>query len=131
MRLILDELWPKEIAVQLRQRGFDVVGANEIEQAGRYAAIDDSLLFQRAQEDGRAVVTDNVSDFELGRLRWADRGKPHYGVIYALDPPFNRHRSEVVIERMVLALEHLLRSESELAEPSDRVYWLAPAPASE
>ena len=31
MRLLLDELWDYEVAVQLRRRGFDVVAATEPE----------------------------------------------------------------------------------------------------
>jgi hypothetical protein len=91
-------------------------------------AISDSLVFARAQEDGRAIVTDNVADFEVERLDREERGQPHRGVIYALDPPFNRHRSDLLIGQMVCALEHFLRSQPPTDKPFNRVHWLRPAP---
>ncbi|MEX2211231.1 MAG: DUF5615 family PIN-like protein [Gaiellaceae bacterium] len=97
MRLLLDEMWAPAIADQRRSRGFDVVAIAEPDQAGRYAGVPDELVFARAQDDARAVVTDNVADYELARAEWESRGQTHYGVVYAVDPPFNRHRGEAVV----------------------------------
>ena len=127
MRLLLDELWPYEIAAQLRRRGFDVVAANEPGQAARYAGIDDDLVFARVQKDGRAIVTDNVDDYEPERLAWEASGTPHFGVVYALDPPFNRHRPEHMIGQMVRALEQFLRSPAAQIEPLNTAHWLRPS----
>lgn len=128
MKLVLDELWPFEIAVQLRRRGFDVIAATEPEHAARYRGIEDTLMFSRAQDDGRAVVTDNIDDYEPIRLAYEAGGRPHYGAIYAFDPPFNRHKSDFVIGQMVLALEHFLTSLPPDHEPFNRAHWLRPAP---
>ena len=62
MRLLLDEMWTPTIALQLRKRGFDVVAISEPEHAGRYAGISDDQVFAHAQDDGRAIVTDNIAD---------------------------------------------------------------------
>lgn len=62
MRLLLDEMWSYEIAIQLRRRGHNVIAATEREHAGRYSNTPDPVVFERAQDDGRAVVTDNVAD---------------------------------------------------------------------
>lgn len=110
MKVILDEMWTPTIAAELRRRHFDVIAVNEPAHAGRYAGIVDDEVFARAQADGRAIVTDNISDYEKARLDWEAHGAAHHGVIYALNPPFNRHRGDAVIGQMVRALEHFLSS---------------------
>lgn len=124
MRLLLDEMWTPTIAFELRKRRYDVIAANEPAHAGRYAGVRDDEVFARAQEDGRAVVTDNVSDYEKARLDWEAHGTPHHGLVYALDPPFNRHRGDAVIGQMVDALDHLLASPEAEAALADRVHYL-------
>ena len=126
MRLLLDEMWAPTIAVELRKRRFDVIAIAEPAHAGRYAGLPDDDVFARAQEDGRAVVTDNVPDYEKARLDWEARGAAHHGLVYALDPPFNRHRGDAVIGQMVNALVHFLSSPS--AGAHSRVHYLRPAP---
>ena len=119
-------MWAPVIAVELRKRGFDVIAIGEAEHATRYAGIADDDVFARAQEDGRAVLTDNVPDYEQVRRDWEALGRSHHGVVYALDPPFNRHRGEAVVGQMVRALELLLRSALTQADPSDQVHFLRP-----
>ena len=123
-------MWSPTIATQLRQRGHDIVAINEPAQASRYAGVSDEEVFARAQADGRAIVTDNVPDYERARLEWEARGQAHHGVIYALNPPFNRHRGEAVIGRMVRALDHFLASKEAQAEPFNRVHYLRAVPDS-
>lgn len=127
MRLLLDEMWTPRIAVELRRRGLDVIAIGEPAQAERYAGVADDLVFARAQEDGRTIVTDNIADFEIARREWERRGGAHHGVIYALNPPFNRHRSDRVIGQMVRALTHLL-SQSVSDEPFNSAHFLRDAP---
>ncbi len=85
-----------------------------------------SLMTRSA--DGRTIVTDNIPDYEKARLDWEGRGTTHDGVIYALNPPFNRHRGDAVIGQMVKALEHLLSSPEAGKDPFNRVHYLRPAP---
>lgn len=128
MKVLLDEMWSPAIATQLRQRDHDVVAITEPAHAGRYAGIPDDEVFAKAQEDGRAIVTDNIPDYEQARADWESRGQPHYGVIYALNPPFNRNRGDAVIGQMVRALDHFLASDEARHEPIDPVNHLRPAP---
>lgn len=128
MKLLLDEMWTPTIAVELRKRDFDVIAVNEPGHASRYAGIPDDAVFAQAQNDGRTIVTDNVSDYELARRNWESRGRVHHGIIYALDPPFNRHRGTSVIGEVVRALEHFLRSTEAGTEPFNRAHYLRPAP---
>ena len=130
MRLLLDEMWTPVIAVELRRRGFDVAAVNEPAYAGRYAGIPDDELFARAQADGRTIVTDNVPDYEKARRDWETRGIAHQGVVYALNPPFNRHRGDTVIGEMIRALDSFLSSPEAAPEPFNRVHYLRPAPGT-
>jgi predicted nuclease of predicted toxin-antitoxin system len=75
VRLLLDEMWTPTIALQLRKRGFDVVAISEPEYTGRYAGISDDQVFARAQDDGSAIVTDNIADYEQARRAHENRGQ--------------------------------------------------------
>lgn len=128
MRLLLDEMWTPTIALELRKRGFAVIAISEPAHVGRYGGIGDDEVFARAQEDGCAIVTDNVADYERARRDWESRGQSHSGVVYALNPPFNRHRGEQVIGLMVRALVHLLSSAQATRQPFNRAHYLREAP---
>jgi hypothetical protein len=129
MKLLLDEMWTPTIAIELRKRGFDVIAANETAYASRYAGVTDDTVFARAQDDGRTIVTDNVSDYERARRDWESRGGAHGGVVYALNPPFNRHRGNSVIGDMVRALQHFLCAPGTDVEPFDRAHYLRGVPS--
>ena len=126
MRLLLDEMWSYEIAVQLRRRGHDVIAATEPEHTGRYSNTPDPVVFERAQQDRRAIVPDNVADYEHVRLALETAGKPHHGVVYALAPAFNRHRGDRVIGPMVRALGRFLDDHAG-EEPLNAAHYLRPA----
>jgi hypothetical protein len=64
-----------------------------------------------------AIVTDNIADYEKARRDWESRGGRHHGVLYALNPPFNRHHGEAVIGQMVKALSRFLSSPDAAQEP--------------
>jgi len=86
VKLLLDEMWTFEIAIQLRRRGHDVIAATEPAYADHYASMPDPVVFERAQADRRAIVTDNVADYEPARLALEIASEPHHGVVYALGP---------------------------------------------
>ncbi|HEX5582848.1 hypothetical protein [Gaiella sp.] len=68
----------------------------------------------RARAGGRrAVVTDNVGDFERARIAFERTGQTNYGLIYGLAPQFNRNLGAGVIGPMVRALDGLLRDHPE------------------
>jgi uncharacterized protein DUF5615 len=124
VKVLLDEMWTPTIAVELRNRDFDVVAISERSHADRYAGIPDDEVFARAQDDGRAIVTDNVADYERARRDWESRGHGHHGVVYALNPPFSRHHGDAVIGQMVKALAEFLSSPDARGEPFNRVHYL-------
>jgi Domain of unknown function (DUF5615) len=120
-------MWTPTIALELRKRDFDVIAISEPAHAGRYAGISDDEVFARAQEDGRAVVTDNIADYEQARRDRESHGQAHHGLLYALNPPFNRHRGERVIGQMVNALAHFLSSPDATQTPLNRAHYLREA----
>jgi Domain of unknown function (DUF5615) len=128
VRLLLDEMWTPRIALELRKRGFDVIAISEPAHAGRYAGISDDEVFARARDDGRTIVTDNIADYEQTRRDQENRGQAHHGLIYALNPPFNRHRGRRVIGQMVNALAHFLSSPDAAQQPFNRAHYLREAP---
>ncbi len=128
MRLLLDEMWTPTIALELHKRGFDVIAISELAHAGRYAGVSDDEVFARAQDDGRSIVTDNIADYEQARRDRENRGQTHHGLLYALNPPFNRHRGERVIGQMVNALAHFLSSPYAAQQPFNRAHYLREAP---
>jgi len=78
VRLLLDEMWTPTIALELRTRGFDVIAISEPAYAGRYAGISDDEVFARAQDDSRAIVTDNIADYEHARRGWENRSQVYH-----------------------------------------------------
>ena len=128
MRLLLDEMWSGRIASELRSRGHDVVAIVEDSVAPRYSGVEDDQVFMLAQEDGFTIVTDNVPDYEAALRTWESRPGAHHGVIYALNPPFNRHRGAAVIGEMVRALDLFLQARGVSTEPLNTVHYLRAEP---
>ncbi|RFU21151.1 DUF5615 family PIN-like protein [Geodermatophilus marinus] len=60
MRLLLDEMYPRRLAEQLRAQGHDVVAVVEIPEL---VGSSDLQVARRGQQDGRVVVTENVADY--------------------------------------------------------------------
>jgi hypothetical protein len=60
VRLLLDEMYPPRLAVQVRADGYDVVAVVELpDLVGR----EDAEVTRWAREHGRVVVTENVVDY--------------------------------------------------------------------
>ena len=60
MRLLLDEMYPRRLAEQLRAEDHDVVAVVELpDLVGR----EDAEVARWARESGRVVVTENVVDY--------------------------------------------------------------------
>ncbi len=60
MRLLLDEMFPPAVARALREQGHDVVAVLEVTDL---VGASDVELFSWAQQERRAIVTENVADF--------------------------------------------------------------------
>ena len=73
----------------------------------------DEVVFATAQEERRALVTENVVDFRPIAHRTFDRQGSHCGLIFTSNRSFPRHRPGT-LGRIVAALDALLTAESDL-----------------
>ncbi|MFZ0170932.1 MAG: DUF5615 family PIN-like protein [Acidimicrobiales bacterium] len=119
MRLLLDAHHSPRAAEQLRQDGYDALAAAE---DARLAALPDEDLLRAATADDRALVTENVKDFDRIVRIWASTGERHRGVIFTSPRRFHRARSSYPRD-LVLALENLLAEPPD--EQQDWVHWLS------
>jgi predicted nuclease of predicted toxin-antitoxin system len=109
VRLLLDEMYPAVIASQLRERGRDVVSIHEPEYR-RLEGAPDPEVFAAALADGRAIVTENVSDFRVLESHALARGEPRPSLVFTTNRRFPRG-APATIGRLVVALDALLRTE--------------------
>lgn len=116
MRILLDEMYPPAIAEQLRARGHDVEAVTE---RSELRALPDEEIFAVAQDEHRAVVTENVVDFLPIADRREARGTPHHGLIL-VDPAKYRRGDASTIGRMVSTL----LGESTGEAPASARRWL-------
>ncbi len=123
MSLVLDEMYAQAIALELRRRGHDAISANEPEHRSRYANTPDDVVFARAQEDNRTVVTDNIADYEAVLEPYDASGEPHHGVIYTTHGQFDRSDPRI-ISLLVAALDAFLNSDESLRVPFNRRHYL-------
>ena len=72
MKLLIDEMYPPSIAEQLRDRGQDVQAVTERPELRALADID---IFALAQQQQRAVVTENLADFSIIASGYDQRGQ--------------------------------------------------------
>lgn len=108
MRLLLDELYPKAIAVVLRDRGHDVITVRELDH--HLGGEPDTAILAAAVRDRRALVTENADDLiRIHREYVADR-RPHYGLILTSNRSLPRHRADAFIRAAVRALDDLLEA---------------------
>jgi hypothetical protein len=79
MRLLLDaHVSGPSVGGPLRERGHDV---RALDQEPEHEGLDDEEVLGLASEDGRILVTHNVTDFPEILRDWAAEGRSHAGVI--------------------------------------------------
>jgi hypothetical protein len=118
LKLLLDEMWPPSVVIQLRRRGHDVTAvAERPELRGQ----PDPVVFDTAVAEVRAVVTENVADYRplaADRLR---QGDTYPGLILTSNRRFPRHDRRTA-GRLVVALDALLAADPDL---TNQEYWLS------
>jgi predicted nuclease of predicted toxin-antitoxin system len=119
VRLLLDEMLHKEIAVQLRRRGHDVEAVKEVDEL---RGLKDIELLRAATARGRSLVTDNVDDYSDLHSRFLGRSGPHAGII--LVSSRSMPRSKATIGLWVNALDALLRHERTPTSMVNDCRWL-------
>src|SRR5215470_6448818 len=99
-------MYPAALAEQLRRRGLDAVAVTERKELRSLA---DAAIFTVAQDERRAIVTENVADFVLLGEEADQRGRAHHGIVL-IDPAKFPRGQERTIGRLVKALEKLIAS---------------------
>ncbi len=121
MKLLLDEMFPASIANRLRdQHGHDVTAVTELDAL---RGLPDADIFLAAQNEERAVVTENVRDFRPLAREWQAMGKVHFGLVLTTNRRFPRARSRTA-GRLVRALGDLIDAETGHPPASNREIWL-------
>jgi hypothetical protein len=119
LKLLIDEMYPPSIAEQLRDRGRDVHAVTERQEL---RALADSDIFALAQQEQRAVVTENIADFSVIAGGYDQRGQTHHGLVLVAPGSYPRGRRGT-IGRMVTELDRVLGEHPDTAPASLR-YWL-------
>ena len=119
MRLLLDEMYPPAIAEQLRARGHDVVA---VSTRAELRSLSDEGIFATAQEERRAIVTENIGDFSSIADAADRRGHAHHGLVL-IDPAKYLRGNPRTIGLMVTQLDRLL-NDRRLGEPTSPRHWL-------
>jgi len=114
LKLLLDEMYPRFIAEELRIRGHDVVSVHEAPGSGTA----DEDVFEHARSAGRAVLTENVRDYRPLAEALLTAGESHAGLVFTTNKRWPRSDPGALIS----ALEALLASTSE--QPVDSELWL-------
>ena len=118
MKLLLDVHHSPLAARRLRGQGPDVEAAAD---DPALAELEDDELLRAATRDRRAVVTENVRDFDRIVRAWSASGVHHAGVVFT--SPRRYHRgSKAYPANLVRALAALLDAPRE--PDQDWVHWL-------
>ena len=117
VKLLVDEMYPRAIAEQLRARGRDAVAVTEVVGL---AGLKDAPLLEWAHAERRAIATENVADFLRIHAAYLQSGLRHSGIVLASSATFPRARASTR-GALVKALDALL---GELQHLDTDVRWL-------
>ena len=77
LKLYLDEMIPLDLALILRQYGYNVLTAKDAGMLGK----SDSEQLEFSTSEGRAILTFNIGDFIKLHNEWIDLNRKHKGII--------------------------------------------------
>jgi predicted nuclease of predicted toxin-antitoxin system len=105
VRLLLDEMVSFRIARELREKGHDVQAIKR--DRPELASRDDQEIVQRMAAEQRAIVTNDVIDFEIIHTRVLAAGDRHAGLIFTFDEIMPRTKPAIPlwVERLARLLE--------------------------
>jgi Domain of unknown function (DUF5615) len=99
VKLLTDEHYATEIAIQLRAAGHDAAAVLELGMTGTA----DEALLAFASAQGRALLTNNVRDFATIAVLWAKGGQEHGGLLFTSDESLPRGRATIGLYVEVLS----------------------------
>lgn len=112
-------MYPTAVAHQLRDRGHDVLAVSERIDL---RSLLDAAVFDSAQHERRAVMTENVGDFVVVAGDADQRGQRHHGLVL-IDPAEYPRGHDRTLGRLVTALDQLLLAHIG-EEPTSVRHWL-------
>jgi hypothetical protein len=98
IKLLLDEDVQLAVAHALRQRGYDVYHAQELNRKG----ISDDGQLHFSVKQGRCLFSYNVKDFVLLHNEYIDGGREHFGIIVSKHLPIGE-----ILRRLLNVLQRL------------------------
>jgi len=119
LKLLVDEMYPSEIAEQLAGKGFDVV---PVYRVPGLLGSKDKPLFDWAVANRRAVFTENARDFLPLIKAHAAEERDHYGLV--LISPKKVHRSKNAVGALPDLLAEFLQSRPTETALLNQVNWL-------
>ncbi|WP_052915691.1 DUF5615 family PIN-like protein [Mycobacterium haemophilum] len=120
MKALLDEQLSPQIAVLLRDAGYDVLAVADRDDL---LGCSDRIVFEIASSEGRAAVTNNIKDFRPLAAEWLAQGRMHPGLILL---PSARTRTRAAIPALAAAVEAILRAHPDGIAGGER--WVGPLP---
>lgn len=120
MKALLDEHLSPRIAVLLREAGYDVLAVADRHDL---VACSDRAVFEAANAEGRAVVTNNIKDFRPLAAEWLAMGRTHPGLILL---PSARTRTRAAVHTLAAAVQAVLSAHPEDIAGSEQ--WINAAP---
>ena len=118
MKGLLDEQLSPQIAVSLRQAGYDLVAVAERDDL---VGSSDGVVFEVAATEERAVITNNVKDFRPLAAERLAQGRTHAGLILL---PSKRTRTRAAVASLAGSIEEVLRGHPDGLSCSER--WIGP-----
>jgi hypothetical protein len=106
VKLLLDEMYAPVVAEQLRGRGHDVASVHDPEYRQLEGAPDEEI-YAAALAEERALVTENVPDFQRLEADALARGEAHATIVFTSNRQFPRGEAGTT-GRLVAALDALL-----------------------
>jgi len=121
VKLLLDEMISPKIARELRARGdFDVQAVKG--DRPDLEAVADREIVRRIAAEQRALVTNDVLDFQLIHNRMLAAGEEHYGLIFTSDSTMSRNKASIPL--WVKTLEKILIENPAHAALKNRIQHL-------
>lgn len=93
MKLLLDEMISPKIARELRGKGLDVQAIKS--DRPDLEAVADREILRRVAIEQRALVTNDVLDFQLIHNQMLTAGEDHYGLIFTSDSTMPRNKASI------------------------------------
>jgi len=121
VKLLLDEMYTRVIAAELRARSHDVASASERDDL---RALPDRLLFDTMQIEGRVIVTNNVSDFMPLAEQALQSGSTFYGIVFTSDKSLPRGKANT--GTFIALLDALLAAHADKDALPGMIAWLSP-----